>query len=35
MFDTNSTRLPIWGIGCNPWTAEHVDQTLVSGNDIC
>nr|5N4B_C Chain C, Alpha-amanitin proprotein [Galerina marginata]5N4B_D Chain D, Alpha-amanitin proprotein [Galerina marginata]5N4D_C Chain C, Alpha-amanitin proprotein [Galerina marginata]5N4D_D Chain D, Alpha-amanitin proprotein [Galerina marginata] len=25
----------IWGIGCNPWTAEHVDQTLASGNDIC
>nr|QGR25459.1 MSDIN [Lepiota venenata]QKM76218.1 alpha-amanitin [Lepiota venenata] len=27
--DANATRLPIWGIGCNPWTPESVNDTLT------
>nr|QKM76219.1 alpha-amanitin [Lepiota venenata] len=33
--DANSTRLPIWGIGCNPWAPESVNDTLTRGKDLC
>nr|AYM46687.1 alpha-amanitin [Amanita rimosa]AYM46695.1 alpha-amanitin [Amanita subpallidorosea]AYM46696.1 alpha-amanitin [Amanita subpallidorosea]QIM40750.1 alpha-amanitin [Amanita subpallidorosea] len=35
MSDINATRLPIWGIGCNPSVGDEVTALLTRGEALC
>nr|AYM46685.1 beta-amanitin [Amanita pallidorosea]QIP67823.1 beta-amanitin [Amanita pallidorosea] len=35
MSDINATRLPIWGIGCDPCVGDDVTAVLTCGEALC